>query len=828
MKRASVLTAAVLFALVACSDRQPLDTSPGSPVFEISDGHNGGNSGFFFLFPIRRLTDDLHVPRTGFNPDLSPVIEVWECSGTSATGCVLPLTVRKSRITMTSGDAVLNRLFVLPHFKEYVALWDTRSLGLRSDRTYRIQVSVGGAQLGFADVDVVKTIKEAVRVDRDDFVPLLQNLILPIRFWVGTDVLCNVSGTPCVSETIELAEGGHIELLGGGEDFRLDIPAGTTATWNGTQVTNVTLNLEVCSGIDVDLVKSGACLRVTSFFDAPGEGELQFSQPLLFSMCVLNEEVHTPDETRQEELITLHQQDGTLIRALPHAEPNCDQLGLGLWDRVKNYAARVLTPKPAHAARRSMALVLDGGAGGETSVLGAKCQPRGGQSPLVPGIMMAEACPPSSPLRRAGPERASTATITPPHTVSDFQFALPAMMDFVNPDDAQRSAPAGTALPTAVQVTDWDGEAVQGAVITFIEPAIEGPGVVVGTATSNSDGVAEILWTIRAGPNTVFATGRGVAGPNNYPGAQVRPFSPDISLPTEQQTAVPLGNGRITFFATGVTEGFTPQTVLTDLEYPLGLWISHFDVTLTETAGHNTAFGGKNTLLRWTPDGGILQTLLTNPVNSDAVVVTEDGSVYLAGYVGSSPGEQGRVSRAILTPGAGWVETHVTDVEIAAQDMFLEANEDIYLIGPSDSPEATNLYRLPSGSYDSPVSLVTGFGRTWSLTKIGSTIYFSLISSGEVWTFSDLGFSLLLTNSSPVTSLTSDGTFLYYGDLGGTIRRRNLDTGADEFVTSGPGQINAVRYDPLSGRLYYLRSGTADAEYKNGTLNYVTVNLQIP
>jgi len=825
MNRAHLLMVVAALSVVACQDQQPVaPIATNGPVFQISDGHNGGNSGFFFLFPIRRLADDATIPATGFNPDLAPVIEVYECAGTSATGCVPPLGALKSRITKTSGTPLLNRLYVLPRLREYQALWDTRGIGLRADRTYRIQISVGGAVLGFADVDVVRTIKEAARVNRDDFVPLLENLILPIRFWLGNNALCN--GAACASKTINLSQGGGVELLAAGEDFKVDIPAGTSATFGGQPVANVTVNLEVCSGIDVDLPTFGQCLRLSTFFDATGQGELEFSKPVLISMCVLNSVYNTPDE--QQDLITLHQQDGSLIRALPHADPNCGTIGMNRsgWDWLKSLAERFLAPTPAHAATRNALLHV--GAGGETGVLGAKCGPPPEPAPgRVPGIMLTTTCPPQSPMRRSGPRGSPMATVTPPKTVSDFQFALPAKMDYLNRGDADRTAPAGTALPTAVKVTDWDGTAVQGARVTFTEPG-EPDGTIIGTATSGSDGVAQILWTIKAGPNTVVASGRGIAAQNNYPNATVKPFMPDISLPTDQQRPVALGTGRVTFFATGVTGGFTPQTVLTGLEYPKGLWISHFDAYLTETAGHNTTFGGKTTLLHWTPDGRILQTLLTNPVNSDAVVVTEDGSIYLAGYVGSSPGEQGRVSRASFTGAAGWVETPVTDVAIAAQDMFLDENEDIYLIGPSDDQEATNIYRLPSGSYDSPVGLATGLGRTWSLVKIGSTIYYSLITSGEVWALSDVGNALLFTNSSAVTSLTSDGTFLYYGDIGGTIRRLNLSTGADELVTTGPGAINAVRYDPSSGRLYYLRSGTADAQYKDGTLNYITVNTPSP
>lgn len=546
MNRALLFVAAIGMTVAACQDQQPVAPAlPNRPVFQISDGHTGGNAGFFFLFPIRRLADDATIPATGFNADLSPVIEVYECAGTSMTGCVLPLGALKSRITKTSGTPLLNRLYVLPRLREYDALWDTRGLGLRTDRTYRIQVSVGGAVLGFADVDVVRTIKEAAAVHRDDFIPLLQNLILPIRFWVGNNALCAVTTAACASKTINLAQGGGIELLAAGEDFKVDIPPGTTASFGGQPVANVTFNAEVCSGIDVDLPKLGPCLRVSTFFDATGPGELEFSKKVLVSMCVLNSVYYTPAETRQQDLITLHQQDGSLIRALPHAAPNCTVIGTSGWDWLKSLAARFLAPQPAYAASRNA--VLHVGAGGETAILGAKCTPA--PTPSITGLMLTTVCPPTSPIVPSGPQRSLQATSTPPKTVSDFQFALPAKMDYLNGDDAARSAPAGTVLPTAVKVTDWDGAAVQGARVTFTEPS-EAGGTIIGTATSNSDGVAQISWTIRAGSNTVVASGRGIAAQNNYPEATVKPFMPDIA-PGVVQSPVALGTGMVTFTATG-------------------------------------------------------------------------------------------------------------------------------------------------------------------------------------------------------------------------------------------------------------------------------------
>jgi hypothetical protein len=300
-------------------------------------------------------------------------------------------------------------------------------------------------------------------------------------------------------------------------------------------------------------------LRLTTFFDA-GRGRARILEPADDSLCVLNEEVHTPDETRQEGLITLHQQMGSLIRALPHADPNCDVIGTNSsgWDWLKSLAARFLAPKPAFAATRNALLHV--GAGGETGGLGVKCTPPSSIS--VPGMFLTTTCPPSSPIYRNGPQPSAMATITPPMTVSDFQFALPAKMDYLNRGDANRTAPAGTALPTAVKVTDWDGNAVQGARVTFTEPVAGAPGTIVGTAISNADGVAQILWTIGPGSNTVVASGRGIAAQNNYPGGTVKPFMPDISLPTNLQSPVALGIGKVTFTATGTT-GLTGYQVIT-------------------------------------------------------------------------------------------------------------------------------------------------------------------------------------------------------------------------------------------------------------------------
>ena len=524
------------------------------PMYAVSDGAHNGNPDFFFLPPLfKNPNGDPNYEPAGSNPNLKPAVEICELGPPAADlsrQCIAgPPLKRFNPSAITYSD------------EQYQVNWRTDETPLNVAKFYRINVLVGTALLGFADVDPVSSGKDLKNVQTNEYIPLLDGRTLPIKFRIENGALCAVDGTPCGSETIHLASGGGIELVGGGEDFKFDIPSGTTATFGGQAVTDVTFNLEVCSGIDVDLPKVGACLRVSTFFDAPGgTGELVFSNPILISLCVLNSEIYTPgNETRQQELLTLHQQDGAVIRALPHASPNCNTIGMSFWDRVKNLAARVLEPRAAIAATRSA--VLHVGGGGETDRTGATCTTSGTPS-IRRGLFMAGVCPPSSPTR-SGPQRSSMAAITPPHTVSDFQFALPAMMDFVDPDDASRSAPPGTSLPTAVKVTDWDGNAVQGANVTFLVPAIEGPPIILGTATSNSDGIASISWTIAAGSNTAVATGRGIAAQNNYPNAVVKPFMPDIDADTPQE-AVFLGTGRVTFLASGEEAGTLDQQNLLD------------------------------------------------------------------------------------------------------------------------------------------------------------------------------------------------------------------------------------------------------------------------
>jgi concanavalin A-like lectin/glucanase superfamily protein len=179
--RLCLLGAVMLVA--ACSDRITTPTPPGieALIRDGSSGVPGVNPHFFFLWPIRPF--NVQLPKLApFNPGLSPVVEICKWNA-AKTACAM---VRQ--ITMTTGSPLLDRIHVLPDHEEYAVLWVAKNLIL--GQTYRIRVLVGGAELGYADLDVVKTINEFLKYpDRANFVPVLQNFILPIRFRIEDGAL---------------------------------------------------------------------------------------------------------------------------------------------------------------------------------------------------------------------------------------------------------------------------------------------------------------------------------------------------------------------------------------------------------------------------------------------------------------------------------------------------------------------------------------------------------------------------------------------------------------------------------------------------------------
>jgi len=172
---------------------------PPEPVAEIQDAaHSLEVEHFYFLPPI--------VPQPSFagvfDGSLSPVVHICQldaagtaCAASQPTG--FPIT-----FTTTTGPGS-ETVTVDATAEHYQTNWHTNDFALNDSESYRISVSVGAQELGFADVDVVNSGKDLKNVDTDEFIALKDGRTLPIKLRVEDGALdeegptaSNVVGTP--------------------------------------------------------------------------------------------------------------------------------------------------------------------------------------------------------------------------------------------------------------------------------------------------------------------------------------------------------------------------------------------------------------------------------------------------------------------------------------------------------------------------------------------------------------------------------------------------------------------------------------------------------
>jgi alpha-tubulin suppressor-like RCC1 family protein len=166
----AVAAALLIFSLGSCRDIEPLAPDATGPDFAISDAaHDGAFPGFYFRPP---MVPDVPLPGT-FDPTLAPEVTVCEWNG----GCAATIV----HFTTTSGPGSER---VRANGDHYHVNWHAKDYDLDRLKTYRILVSVGGTQLGFADVDVVRNGSELKNVDTGEYIPLVENRTLPIKFYI--------------------------------------------------------------------------------------------------------------------------------------------------------------------------------------------------------------------------------------------------------------------------------------------------------------------------------------------------------------------------------------------------------------------------------------------------------------------------------------------------------------------------------------------------------------------------------------------------------------------------------------------------------------------
>jgi hypothetical protein len=267
---------------------------------------------------------------------------------------------------------------------------------------------------------------------------------------------------------------------------------------------------------------------------------------------------------------------------------------------------------------------------------------------------------------------------------------------------------------------------------------------------------------------------------------------------------------------TGTNNDFSVQTLATGLEYPKGLWPKGELVYFTETAGRNTIYGGKVRLDAYDIPGGVLSVVVDNPMNAEAVVVASSSLIYLAGWEGSIPGENGDVSW--VNP-LSRIETHLLDVEIAVTDMHIDGADDILIVGSSDKADAKSMLLLKYGDYATPIILKAGLGWIACVTEAGEDIYYSgsagtyrVTPAGTIELFLDRAF----------VSISCSSISLYYADPAtGSVGSVSLSQKKNRRLLSRLKNPVAVRWESEKKRLYVLEAGTDANEFKDGALKVV-------
>ena len=173
----------------------------------ISDqNHNAGTNGFYFLLKGGARPTTFAT----FAPAANPTVRIDQVT-LSPAGCTTDCTATVVRanvatFTMTSGP---EGQVIKVHtggdaydceddaedqpFPFFVTHWDSSDFGVAINGIYRMRVSVpsngGQLELGYADIEIAANRKAFKRIDQTEFLPLVLDRTLKIRFRIETPAL---------------------------------------------------------------------------------------------------------------------------------------------------------------------------------------------------------------------------------------------------------------------------------------------------------------------------------------------------------------------------------------------------------------------------------------------------------------------------------------------------------------------------------------------------------------------------------------------------------------------------------------------------------------
>jgi alpha-tubulin suppressor-like RCC1 family protein len=183
------LLATPAIVALACSDGAHLTdpVPPGAPAFVIGDAARGFKQGFYWLPPMVRNP----ITSGTFDAELSPVVEICALNGDS---CDPALDLVETFTTEGSGSTTIR---VSSDDGHYIVNWHLHEYDLSASTHYRISVFAGpGVLLGYADVEPVTNGREMKNVDTGEYIALVDNRTLPIKFRIETGMVAGISIDP--------------------------------------------------------------------------------------------------------------------------------------------------------------------------------------------------------------------------------------------------------------------------------------------------------------------------------------------------------------------------------------------------------------------------------------------------------------------------------------------------------------------------------------------------------------------------------------------------------------------------------------------------------
>jgi hypothetical protein len=474
----AVMTTAL--AVGCISDRIP--TRPaGRPNAEIFDAaHSSGTPHFFFLPPM------VPMPTTtgAFNRFLAPAVVICEVDLSTVDGCVAG-TPFHTFVFGTGSGAVR----VDPTGEQYVVNWDTQVFVPDPNKTYRVNVFVNATRLGFADVGVIVSAKEAKSFATGDSIPLVDGRTLPIKFRIEFGALCAAHASDCAQATVTQA---------GGTFITGDALAGVLIPPNALPpgVTQVALTIEQIPHPGVFAPGAGPLPTTLEqfpfFFDFSTQPVIRFVKQVTVQVCqiadVNNTDPFYPPPQLHDQLVLAHPQPGnpSTIEVLPRRALffGCGQPTIGSRPSGTSWMALARTP---------WGRVLGG-------MIAA------GERAFAPQVLHA------SVLVIHTGVGGGTCCFSPINAV---------LVGMTNNSPTLQQAPAGTNVPTPPSVIIRDtitGMPTSGVPVTFAVAAgggtisdgtTSGSSIVVST---NGAGIASLAsWTIGPDSNVVTASA-GVSG----------------------------------------------------------------------------------------------------------------------------------------------------------------------------------------------------------------------------------------------------------------------------------------------------------------------------